>query len=567
MMPKIIKMNQKLANMIAAGEVVNRPASVLKELIENAIDAKATKIDIEINDMGMSKMTVTDNGTGMDSKDAHMAFLRHATSKITTENDLVHIQTLGFRGEALAAIASVSKVTLMTRQKDQSGFQVTYHGGNLISEGPASLNEGTSITVSDLFYNTPARFKYIKSEQAEKYALIDIFDRLALSHPKIAFQLMMDDGLVKKTYGQDDAHALIDQIYGKNITKHMIVFKETIQKIDVKGYLIHPEVTRARKKDISVFINGRYIKNYALTQAIIDGYYGYLMINRYPIALIYLHLDPSLVDVNVHPQKFEVKLINESLLAFHLESFIKKALNTHKHPLMYEETEPQKNQAKTIIQPLSFDDFYSDDDKTYTDDRSSNDEPTKKIPEFDYVGIFSGTYILFQNKDGLFMMDQHAAAERIRYEYYHLVLKSPKVVVKDMLIPRSLDLTAIDLSVIKTHQETLKPYGFLFDQNDQLIGIPSWLKDDEIDIAIDTLLMMLSRERNIDLSVLRDHLAKDISCKGSIKANKSLNRDEINQLMKDLRLCENPYTCPHGRPTIIKLSHYEIEKLFKRVVV
>jgi DNA mismatch repair protein MutL len=560
----IIKvLDPKLANMIAAGEVVDRPASVIKELIENAIDAKSTAISVEVFDMGMQKMVVTDDGIGMDKEDAHLAFMRHATSKIKEEIDLSHIHTLGFRGEALAAISSVSKITLKTRQKDHDGIEVIYHGGHFISESSTSMNVGTSIVVEDLFYNTPARFKYIKSDFAEKQAIIDIFDRLALANPKIRMKLSMDGKLIKETYGNGDFYLLIDQIYGQQVTKNMTIVHETIQKMHLSCYLISPSITRSKRKDISIFVNGRYIKNYALTQAVIEGYHSYLMVNKYPIAFVHIDMDPQLIDVNVHPQKYEVKFVNESVLAYTLTVMIQKGLNKKAHPIPEQKIQKEKEDIPTYIQPS----FTFEETPIIQQNLELHEEKeTPKIPEFDYIGIFSGTYLLFQNNDGLYLMDQHAAMERIRYEHYYHALGKPSKTVKQLIVSYQPTLTRHDFLLIQNYQKDLEKIGYHFNEHQELTGIPTWLREDEIELSLETLVTMLQDNKEIDLSVLRDHLAKDISCKGSIRANQHINRKEVDFLLHKLRACENPYTCPHGRPTLIKLSHYEIEKMFKRVL-
>ena len=561
-MALIKQMDSRLANMIAAGEVVDRPSSIVKELVENAIDAKATSITIEIENVGMNKITVTDNGTGMDFADAHLAFERHATSKIKSEYDLSHIYTLGFRGEALAAIQAVSKVSLKTKMEGQEGIEVIYHGGHFVEDKKATLNTGTVITVTDLFYNTPARFKYIKSEQAEKYAIIDIFDRLALANPDVRFKLLMDDKLLKETFGKHDFHQLIDQIYGSKMTKDMLVFNQTFQNIDITGYLISPKITRSRKKDISIFVNHRYIKNYKLIQSVIDGYHGFLMTHKYPIALIHLTMDPQLLDVNVHPQKYEVKFVNELLLAYQIEQYIRSTLEqkTHQIPERYAEIKKVKQETYEV-QHLDF--------ELNEADVNEQSEPLEisqqKIPSFDYIGIFSGTYLLFQNKDGLFLVDQHAAQERIRYEHYFEKLGSPSTHQRQLLMPYELDLTHSDLDILEQYQSVFKSFQFEI-ENQKIIGLPTWLREKEIDLAIEEIITQLEDQGRVDLKLLRDHLAKDISCKGSIKANQYISKQEVDQLIKDLRTCKNPYTCPHGRPTIIKLSHYDIERMFKRVV-
>lgn len=555
-MPTIFKMNPRLADMIAAGEVVDRPSSVMKELIENTIDAKASQVDIHISGIGMSFLSVSDNGIGMDIEDAKLAFERHATSKIKNEGDLSHIHTLGFRGEALAAISAVSKVHMVTKTKDMSeGTQLYLEAGHIVYEKNCAANIGTTISVRELFYNTPARFKYIKSEQAERYAIIDTFDHLALANPKVAMRLTIDDKRVKETVGNGDFKQLIDAIYGTSMTKNMMTFHEEVQKITMTGYLMSPKIVRSRKKDISLFINGRYIKNYKLSQAIIDGYHSFLMVGKYPIAVVHLNMDPSLLDVNVHPQKLEVRLVNESLLAFHIEKFVKEALTGKPQPIR--ETLGDINRLPESYTPQSL--FIEEEMKQ--DDVSS----IEKLPFLEYVGTYRGTYLLFQNETGLYLMDQHAAAERVRYEHYYEALAHPVFAVKDMLVAMPLDLSHKDLAVLHDYESLFNQYGFHF-KGDMLTGHPTWLREHEIHIAVEEMVQMVEETQTIDLQKLRDVLAKDVSCKGAIKANQRLSMKEIDHLVKSLSACKNPYSCPHGRPTIIKLTEVDIEKMFKRIV-
>lgn len=560
-MSSIVKMDHRLSNMIAAGEVVERPSSVVKELVENALDAKATKIDIQIFGFGMDKIIVTDNGEGMDKIDAKLAFERHATSKIKTEMDLSHIATLGFRGEALAAIASVAKVILKTKKENHLGVEVVYEGGHFISSSDVALNIGTSIEVAELFYNTPARYKYIKSEYTEKYAIIDVFDRLALANPDVSFSLTFDQKLHKETYGRGDYYQLIDQIYGKQMTNGLTVVSHHVSNISLKAYLVSPNIVRSRKKDISIFINKRYIKNYRLSKAVIDGYHSYLMVSKYPIAMIDITMDPSLLDVNVHPQKYEVRFVNESFLAFEIENMIKKALQKQTQPI-------QDNFAQVVEKKksVSFDRVsLLLEENNLVFEPNAEEEVENRLPYLEYVGIFSGTYILFQNREGLYFMDQHAAAERIRYEHYFDALGDPAFATKQRLIPYELALSSDELDKLMTFELSLKPYGFLF-KDKALIATPTWLREDEIDIAIESMLHMLETNHKISIKTLRDDLAKDVSCKGAIKANQHISRAEVYQLLEDLKACDNPYTCPHGRPTLVKLTHYEIERMFKRII-
>ncbi len=567
-MQKIAIMDMVLANTIAAGEVVERPASVIKELVENAIDAQATSITIEVNNMGLDSIIVTDNGLGMDQSDLYLSYQRHATSKIFSVKDLTQIKTMGFRGEALPSIASVSKLEIHSRTDKTEGYFVKIVDSKLVDEGKTTLNRGTKVKVFELFYNTPARFKYMKSEYAEKHAIIDIFEKLALSYPSISFRLIMDQKEIRKTLGNDSVEALIETIYGKNTTDGMKVLKTSIGKVGVDAYLVNPKFVRSKRSDVVVFINHRFVRNYAISQSIIEGYQTFLMTNKYPIALIYLTIDPALIDVNVHPQKMEVKLANEVYISFALTPLVKKTLESGTMPIRESIADVKKEYFKPEVINL-FDLVKSEDDTVDLIPDKLEEAPIKdeaeKLPDFDYIGTLFGTYLLFQNTDGLYLMDQHAAAERIRYEYYVDKVGNLSPSVYELLLPRPLLITNNDFDYLKTYEMLLSSLGFSF-LDDKLTSHPSWLRDDEIDIAIESICSQLATDGQIDLKKLRNQLAKDISCKGAIKANHQLSIKEINQLVYDLKQCLNPYTCPHGRPVLIKVSNYDIERMFKRIV-
>lgn len=561
-MSVIKQMDEKLANMIAAGEVVERPASVVKELVENSIDANATVIEIELINNGLKEIKVIDNGFGLNEEDAKLAFFRHATSKISNEYDLSHIKTLGFRGEALAAILSVSKITLKSRQKNNNGHFVTYENSNLIDNGMATLNEGTEIIVRDLFYNTPARLKYLKSEYSERAAIIDTFDRLAMSNPDIRMSLKIDNKLVKETYGNGDYYSLIRQIYGTNILRDIKTFDEEFSNIKVKGFLISPQITRSNRKDISLFVNGRYIKNFPITQAIIDGYSGYLMTNRYPIAIVSIMMDPYLLDVNIHPNKLEVKFSNESLLKYQLEQIVKKTLSDN--PLKISESISVVD--KTILEEPKY--IKETLDFIYNEEIKPNKEEVlvQKLPDFDYVGNLASTYLLFQNEDGLYLIDQHAAEERVNYEYYLEKLNNLEIIKHNLLMPLNLELTKDDISLIDENIKTFNNLGFKFDKDFNLISHPNVILNEDLEDAITKILDDINNSLEVSIAKLLNELAKDISCKASIKANHKLSDLEVDSLIKRLRAAKNPYTCPHGRPTVVKLTHYQIERMFRRVV-
>lgn len=561
-MSVIKQMDEKLANMIAAGEVVERPASIIKELVENSIDANATTIDIFVLNNGLKEIKIVDNGVGLNEIDAQKAFLRHATSKISTEQDLTRIKTLGFRGEALAAILSVSKVTLKSRQKDSNGHFVKYIDSKLVESGIDSLNEGTEIIINDLFYNTPARLKYLKSEFSERAAIIDIFDRLALSHPNIRLSLTIDDKLVKETFGNDDYYSLIRQIYGANVLRDIKTFEETFSNIKVKGHLISPQITRSRRNDISIFVNGRYIKNYSITQAIINGYQQYLMTNRYPIAVVSIEMDPYLLDVNIHPQKLEVKFSNESILKYQIETIIKNTLSDSKHQIVENIDVIDKTilkDEKYIRESLDFE--YNEGLINRVEEKLE-----EKIPEMDYVGNLASTYLMFQNEEGLFLIDQHAAEERVNYEHYINKLNDLEIITNDLLIPEVLNLTKKDLNFINNHLSEFNHLGFNFNHDIKLISHPNFILNNDLEESITKMISMIENDEDVTVQKLLNDLAKDISCKASIKANKRLSIQEVNSLIARLRTAKNPYTCPHGRPTIIKLTHYQIERMFRRIV-
>lgn len=582
-MAKIIKLDERLSNMIAAGEVVTRPASALKEMIENAIDAKATKIEIHVKGFGLKEIKVVDNGTGMDSADIHLAFFRHATSKIKNEYDLSHIKSLGFRGEAIPAIASVSKLTIKSKLIDEPGYYVAYEGGKLTSEGSSALNNGTEIIVKDLFYNVPARLKYIKSPQTELSYISEVVDEAMLSNPGVGFMLSHDEKIIKQSYGDSNYQNLFSNIHGKEVARTMEHATLTENDIRIDAYLASPTYNKARKKDIIIIINGRIIKNYLLVNAVVEGYHTYIMVNRFPIAVIDIQIDASLIDVNVHPQKREIKLSNEYVIAKMIRKIVNQSLT--KQPRVIEDVLRETKQenykqlsgfeqvAKTMTQPEFSDaNLFVSESKNF-EPYISNEKPffvQKGIPEFDYIGAYAGTYLLFQNDEGLYLIDQHAAAERIRYEIYYKKLGEQNQPTKQLLVPyllefRPLEKTIVEnyMALFKTHGILLEPFGF---NGYNLREIPVWLEDKDIYYMIYGMIEELNNYKQIDLSKLRDQLAKDISCKGAIKANKALNQDEVDHLIKGLRACENPYFCPHGRPIIISFSQYEIEKKFKRIV-
>ncbi len=608
-MGNIAKMSTHLANMIAAGEVVEKPSSVVKELVENSIDAKATTIRVFLKEGGLKEIKVVDDGIGMDSSDVLLSFQPHATSKIKNEYDLSRILSLGFRGEAIASIAAVSKMQIISSLDGLSGYQASYQAGVIKSSGDICSNKGTTVIVENLFFNTPARLKYLKPAKNEFASISYLMDKIALAHPEIRFMLINDDKTYLSTTASNNNVSLMGEIYGLEVAKSLIEKEFIIDGVKAKLILVKPEIYRANKLEITLLVNGRYVKNHNITNAIIDGFRTYLPIGKYPIAVLYLEIDPLLVDVNVHPSKIEIKISNEDEIINKLITVITSALestiliptrntyivdsnkgykkesiftlprvevkdekinNLHK----FNENINQYNEVKISEER----DILVEND--FIDDKTENHEnievPDKsiiknesKIPYFEYIGQAFGTYLLFQNDDGLYLMDQHAAAERINYEKNYELLGKPNQPTIELLIPIMLTLTKSESIFINEHLSDFGKIGFKLEEispTDYIIRqIPLWANLDNAKDIIYKIFSLLIENKKVDIIIFRDNIAKQISCKGSIKANHYLSRIEIDTLVNNLKNCKNPYTCPHGRPTIIKFSCSDLEKMFERI--
>ncbi len=580
-------MSPELYNMIAAGEVVERPFSVVKELVENSIDAKANDIKIYLTNGGLEGITISDNGEGMDKDDVLLAFLPHATSKIKNEYDLFRINTLGFRGEAISSIASVSKMEIISSRDGISGYRCLYKAGNKKDEGIYQSNKGTTINVTELFFNTPARLKYLKAAKSELSSILFFIERISLAHKDIRFSVYNDNKLVFNTSGKNDITTIIGEIYGLDACKNIILGDYVSDGYKAHLVLIKPYIYRSNKLEVTLIINGRYVKNFNITNAIIEGFNTYIPIGKYPIAVVYLDIDPLLIDVNVHPNKTEIKIANESDIAIRLTSEIKEYL---RNVSVIPERKIEKNINYGYTQTTIFNNPILNDNppkyndisinlEEYDEDIKQNEEIKvespkeniieRKLPYFEYVGCVFGTYLIFQNSDGLYLMDQHAAAERFNYEKYYKILGNPNQPSSDLLIPISLEFSKKEALYIEENKDKFEAIGFTLDE----IGdttflvrrVPLWAKLDDIDSIIYDILAKMINEEKIDIIYFRDHIAKQISCKASIKANHQLSRDEIKALVDNLNTCDNPYTCPHGRPTIIKLSQSDLEKMFERI--
>jgi DNA mismatch repair protein MutL len=678
-------MDEQLANRIAAGEVVERPASVVKELAENAIDAGATEIDIAVEEGGLAFIRVRDNGSGIGPDDLELAFQRHATSKIRSDRDLFRIATLGFRGEALPSIAAVSRV-VCTSSADDSGLgrKIVLEGGSVKAIEQTASPKGTEIVVRDLFYNTPARLKYMKTIQTELGHISDCVNRLALAHPGIAFSLTHNGGTLLRTTGGGDRLQVIAAIYGAAAARQMLRATADHPDYRLDAWLSKPELTRANRSGITTIVNGRHIRSFAIQQAILEAYHTLLPVGRFPLVVLEADMHPSLLDVNVHPAKQEVRFSKEAELKELVVSALRQALGRTAHipsapaagmkPAVIQERltfQPDarsegagaglraprdfppdqafrsgagssaasraardfrpaerpaggplpRDAAERLYRPpdrldgsavretaagLAYETAHTDADPVPaastaseaadarsgpaagtaagpgpgkpdagTDsarpdeaDRASGSRP---FPELSWIGQLHGTYILAQGEDGLYLIDQHAAHERINYEYYLRKFAEPPKLSQALLVPITLEFTAGEAEIVRSRLDAfaaagveLEPFGL----NAFLVrAYPEWLpQGSEKDIIEEMAEWILAEKKSIDIGKLREKAAIMTACKASIKANDRMTREEGEALIARLAACSQPYTCPHGRPIVVHISTYQLEKMFKRVM-
>ena len=686
-MGKINILSAELSNKIAAGEVVERPSSVVKELVENSIDAGSTNIKIIIQEFGIKQIRIIDNGSGISNDDLERAFLRHATSKISADYDLFHIETLGFRGEALASISSVSKVTIKSCSGEAQGKMLILEGGKVVQSEFYAPIKGTDLSVENLFYNTPARLKYLRNPHTEQANITNVIHKFALSYPNISFELHVDGKITFKTYGDGDVHKILSKIYNMGVAKNMIDFSGSNDDYKVYGFISVPEETRASKNYIHIFINGRYIKNYVIQNSIIDAYGTLLMKNRYPLCVINIEMDPILLDVNVHPTKQEVRLSKEAELIRLIKEIIAERLSNYTYiPQGMNNVLTKKEKSR--IEKLDFlseldtkfgieedadiskkqledkiineDDFIFGEDNLSSekniliDDKNENNDnsysrktnrvksdlpdlsynphpkdnrnrfgekPTKKeienfmnfskrdeieytenkvilgsdselanshfdeiknakivqddetkvrtLPDLKVLAQIFKTYILSEADNKLYLIDQHAAAERYNYEKLQREFSDRKNYKKQMLIPLMFDFSVEEAAEVRNNLEKFEELGIVFEEfgdNSYVVReFPGWIEEDEEEM-IKIIVEKVLKNNNITFNELRNDAIAMASCKMSIKANQILNEVEMNKVISDLYECKNPFTCPHGRPIITKMEKKDLEKMFKRIV-
>lgn len=596
-MSKIKVMDDILANKIAAGEVVEKCVSVVKELTENSVDAGSDEIKIEVKEAGTKLIRVIDNGCGMDHDDALLAFQRHATSKLLDEIGLFRISSLGFRGEALPSIASVSEVTLKTSTGDV-GTKIEIKGGKLVSDEASDARRGTEITVKNLFYNTPARLKYLNSIYSELANICEYVNKMALSYPDKKFTLISDDKVLLNTDGSGNLLKVIKEIYGSEVARKMRKISVFNDDYDVDGFISLPEVTRSSRNHMVTLVNNRVVRNTELNRAINDGYHTYKPETRYPIVVLNINTDPSLIDVNVHPSKLDIKFSNfedlKELVRKGIKDVLDKALLI---PKIEKKNEVEKEEKpKVVLQQLNLErekvieentidysifdepvmkvnEDITDYNENVKDDIENYNEEKKKVimPEMYPVGLAKGTYIICHNELGIYMIDQHAAKERINYEGYLKAFGNPLKGSIKMLIPLTLEFPSNEFIIIKQNIDVLKDMHFDIEES----GInsftikehPTWIKEGyEVESIKKVLEVLINEEKHFSIEKFREKAAIMLSCKMAIKANMNISMEEMEALINDLRKCDNPYTCPHGRPTTIFYSNYELEKMFKRAM-
>ncbi len=575
----IIKvMDEVLSNKIAAGEVIERICNAVKELVENSIDAGSKNIKIELINSGIKKIKVTDDGSGMNREDAILCFDRHATSKIKSETDLYFINTLGFRGEALASIAAVSKVTLETSKNDE-GTKVKIEGGKLKGTESGVSHKGTIIEVKDIFYNTPVRLKFLRSENAELASTVSVIERIALSHPEISFALFNNDKEVLKTTGSSELLKTIYEIYGYNVSKNMLHINGSNYDYEIDGYITNINIQKSTKSGMITLVNNRVVQNSTLNRIIKDAYHTFLAETKYPITIINIETDPTLVDVNIHPTKQDIKFSKMDTLEELLFSLIRDKLNETDNLLKgYIDTPKEEYEANPLLEEKN-DIEIKEEKKTYEEvslDFNVSEEKveyyTKKAEEnlIKPVGLALGTYLFAQSEDMVYMMDIHAANERINYEYMLNKLKNMDNNSISLLFPINIELTKDEYLTLKEYDNVVREIGINYEDfgvnTIRVLSHPTWLREGLEEESIRKIFdLIFEMKDKFDRIKFNDRVAMTLACKMSVKANTSISYEEQETLIKRLFECESPFTCPHGRPTIIKYPKHELEKMFKRV--
>ncbi len=600
MMSKIQVMDPHLANMIAAGEVIERPSSVVKELVENALDAGSKHIEVYVYEAGRKKIVVSDDGSGMSEEDAVLAFKRHASSKLLSERDLFRIKTMGFRGEALPSISAVSKVTMMTSDGESVGTKVTIEGDETKVERAAS-RKGTRFEVEELFYNTPVRLKFLKTDATENANTLEVMQRLALSRPDVGFDFYIDDRLIFKTTGRNDLLEVIARIYSNDVARKMIPVTYANYEFQINGFIGKPELSKSTRYYMITILNNRAVYLPKIQKCIMEAYGDFIFNSRFPFVILKIDVEHTLVDVNVHPAKREVRLSNEDRVTDVVRALIRHTL-LEKRPLtesnLYPDTKkvllsdaeisPAERESVSLLldeEPVSKGEDIlrprvdksewtplKPDDAVFEEEiapvvRSEPKAPSYGKPLLIPLCQIHDTYIVCQGEDGFYLIDQHAAQERVNYEKLDRQLNS-RIATTDLLVPLILSVGPGDMIRLKERLELLKQVGIsaeIFGINTiRVTSVPLFVKENNEEVYVEELIEQVISKERIDLSELRKKMISTFACKASIKANHRLSIREMQDVIDSLFRCANPTCCPHGRPTIVHFSKYDIEKMFKR---
>lgn len=649
-MKRINILDEHTANKIAAGEVVERPSSVVKELVENSIDANSKNITVEINEGGLSLIKIIDDGNGINRDDIEIAFLPHATSKISKVEDIYNISTLGFRGEALASIASISKISLKSKTSDaDNGSEIILEAGKKISLQEVGMNNGTIMEVKDLFYNVPARKKFLKSISRESSLINDIVTRIALSNPDISIKVFNNDKKVINTYGTGNLKDVIRTIYGKNVYDNILYFEGSRGDITVHGYIGKEEIAKGSRNHQSIFVNSRYIKNKTIIAAVENAFKSFSVINKFPFVVIFIDLPPELVDVNIHPTKAEIKFNDERAVfkvifdsihsvlredAFNKFNSVKNetskfveekvekiefnilsedVYNTSKTKTEIISDEPKKeidiksmynsveisdiereeelyNKLKSIninnSNKSSKEDSYEvnnemvsneavtvineDNNFKYYNVKDEINYKEAKFPKLRVIGQFSKMYILAEYQTDLYIVDQHAAHEKILFEKYFKDIEEGTIVVQQLLVPTILDLSLEDYAYYEENNKVFSGAGFVIEhfggETISIKEVPYFLGKLDSKKLFMEILDNLKGLGSGKTSEVKLNKIASMACRSAVKANDYLNHDEMEKLIEDLRYINDPFYCPHGRPIIIKFTEYELNKKFRRII-
>ena len=580
---------------IAAGEVVERPSAVVKELVENSIDANADAVTIEIKDGGISFIRITDNGEGIDRSQVKKAFMRHATSKIKSVEDLISVTSLGFRGEALSSISAVGKVEFLTKTKtDFIGTRYVVEGGRECVFEDAGIPDGTTIIVRDLFFNVPARKKFLKSPSSEGNNITELIEHMILSHPNISFKYIYNGNVKLQSSGKNDIKSCIYNVYGRDIANGLIEVKSIRDDISIHGFIGKPELARATRNFEIYFVNNRFIKSTLIDRALEEAYKDYLMLHKYPTVFLYFEIPSHLIDVNVHPTKREIRFFEGEALKCYIVDVIKNALinkelikeivEEHHEKPSVKESEINKEPFETInhIIESSYNNYYSSEiekEDESTDFNDKNEQLTlfddkfiseESIKKHRIIGQLFNTYWLIEFENKLFIVDQHAAHEKVNYERLIKKLRNNENCSQNIYPPIVVSLSNAEAQYVTKYNENFLNVGFTiehFGGLDYTIStVPmELLSQNPADYFHEMLDELIEGKNSKETETVNLKIAT-MACKASVKGNMHLSVFEADKLISELLTLENPYNCPHGRPTIISFSKYEIEKMFKRIV-